>query len=91
LIFADLKCGQCSVLHRIYWIKEQLCYLSTSKVKDKDRKPELQIIISFSQSQNAQQTYKERWLKETLFRRLKSSGFNIEDTRLGDLESIKNF
>jgi hypothetical protein len=89
LIFADLKCGQCRVLHRIYRIREQLCYLSASKVKDKDGKPELQIIISFSQPQNAQQAYKERWQVETLFRGLKSSGFNIEDTHLGDLERIE--
>ena len=39
-MFADLKCGQCRVLHRICRIT-QLCYLSASKVTDKDGKPEL--------------------------------------------------
>jgi len=88
-MFADLKCGQSRFLHRIYRIKGQFCYLSASKVKDKDGKPELQIIISFNMPQNAQEAYEERWQVETLFRGMKSSGFNIEDTHLRDLERIE--
>ena len=38
--------------------------------------------------ENAQQIYKERWQIETAFRALKSSGFNIEDTHLSDLNRI---
>jgi len=82
VMFADLKCGQTRHLMRIYRVNGQLCYISASKVKDKDGKPELQIIISFNLPQNAQQAYKERWQVETLFRGMKSSGFNIEDTHL---------
>ena len=89
VMFSDLKCGQSRYCLRIYRVNGQLCYLSASKVKDKNGKPELQIIISFNQPENAQQSYKERWQIETAFRGMKSSGFNIEDTHLTDLERIE--
>ena len=89
VMFSDLKCGQFRILHRILRVNGQLCYLSASKVKGKDGKPELQIIISFNQPQHAQTAYKERWQIETAFRGLKSSGFNIENTHLNDLERIE--
>ena len=88
-MFNYLKCGQCRFLHRIYRVNGQLCYLSASKVKNKDGKPELQIIIAFNKPENAQEIYKERWQIETAFRALKSSGFNIEDTHLTDLQRIE--
>jgi len=88
-MFNHLKCGQCQVLYRIFRVNGQLCYLSASKVKNKDGKPEMQIIISYNQPENAQEIYKERWQIETAFRGLKSSGFNIEDTHLTDLTRIE--
>ena len=33
--------------------------------------------------------YEQRWQIETLFRGLKSSGFNIEDTHVSDLERLE--
>jgi hypothetical protein len=89
VMFADIKCGQCKILYRIYRVNRQLCYLSASKVKGKDGKPELQIIISFNQPQDAQDVYKDRWQIETAFKGLKSSGFNIEQTHLTDLKRIE--
>ena len=89
IMFADLTCGQCRSNQRIYRVNGQLCYLSASKVKDKNGKPELQIIISFDQPHYAQDFYKERWQIETCFKGLKSSGFNIENTHLTDLERIE--
>jgi hypothetical protein len=88
VIFACLRCGECKCLYRIYRVHGELCYLSASKVKDKDGKPELQIIISYSRPENALEIYKERWEIETAFKALKSSGFNIEDTHLTDLKRI---
>jgi len=77
------------------WIDE-LCpwttdsvYLSASKGKGKDVKPELQIVISFNKPENAPEIYKERWQIETAFSALKTSGFNIEDTRLTEIERIE--
>ena len=71
------------------YLNNQLCYLSASKVKDKEGKPELQIVISFNKPEDALEIYKERWQIETAFRALKTSGFNIEDTHLTDIERIE--
>ena len=87
--FNDLKCGECRTLSRIYRINGQLCYLSASKVKNKEGAPELQMIISFNKPEDAGQIYKERWQIETAFRALKSSGFNIEHTHLNDINRIE--
>lgn len=88
-LFASLQCGQTTFLHPIYYVNDQLCYLSASKIKNKQGKPELQIIISFNCPENAQELYKERWQIETAFKALKSSGFNIEDTHLANIERIE--
>jgi hypothetical protein len=87
--FNGLKCGQSVCLNRIYRLNGQFCYLSASKIKNKQKIPELQIIISFNKPEIAQEIYKERWQIETTFRGLKSSGFNIEDTHLTDIQRIE--
>jgi transposase len=87
-LFADLKCGQCKFLISVYYVNGQLCYLSGSRIQHKG-KMELQIIISFNRLEHAQETYKDRRQIETAFRALKSSGFNIEDTHLTDIDRIK--
>ena len=89
VMFSDLKCNQHKILHRIYYVNGQACYLSASKEKDKEGQPELQIIISYNQPQDAKAAYKERWQIEGCFKSLKSSGFNIEDTHITDLERIE--
>jgi hypothetical protein len=88
-LFNDLKFNECRFLPNIYYINGEACYLSASKIKNKEGKPELQIVISFDCPQNAQQLYKERWQIETAFKTLKSSGFNIEDTHITDLQRIE--
>ena len=88
-LFTDLPMNGCRVNHRIIYLNNQLCYLSASKGKDKDGKPELQIIISFNKPDSALKLYKERWQIETAFRALKTSGFNIEDTHLSEIERIE--
>lgn len=88
-LFNRVNLNECIALRKIYYINHQLCYLSASKIKNKQGRPELQIIVSFNEPQNAQEIYKERWQIETAFRALKSSGFNIEDTHLSDLDRIE--
>ena len=88
-MFNDLKCGECRFMYRIYYVNGQLCYLSASKLKNQEGVPELQIIISFNKPEEAGKAYKDRWQIETAFRGLKSSGFNIEDTHLTDLNRIE--
>ena len=88
-LFSDLKLNETRFLHSIYNIHNQLCYLSASKIKNKEGKPEFQIVISFCKPEIAQKIYKERWQIETAFRAMKTSGFNIEDTHLTDIDRIE--
>jgi IS4 transposase len=67
-----------------------LCYLSGSKTIYREEKQEFLIIVSFNKSEQANGYYKQRWQIELLFRALKSSGFNIEDTHVTDLKRLKN-
>jgi len=87
-LFNHLQINQFEFFRGIVYLNGQLCYLSASKVKNKKGIPELQIIVSFNKPDEAQSLYKERWQIETAFRALKSSGFNIEDTHLTDLDRI---
>jgi hypothetical protein len=88
-MFSSLKCGESLFLHQIYRVNGELCYLSASKMRNKDGKPELQILISYNCPEQGQDAYRERWQIETAFRAMKSGGFNIEDTHLKDLERIE--
>ena len=81
-LFNQLKVNQFKFHENIVMINNVLCYISGSKVFDKDGKPELQVIISFNNPQRANTLYKERWQIESAFKALKSSGFNLEDTHL---------
>lgn len=88
-LFNHLRINQCMIHHGIYYINNQLCYISASKIKNNYGVPELQILVSYSNPQNAQEIYKERWQIETAFKALKSSGFNIEDTHLKDIDRLE--
>jgi hypothetical protein len=87
-LFSRLKINECQANPRIVEVNGQLCYLSASKIKNSEGKPELQIIVSFNKPDEAQTFYKERWQIETAFRALKTSGFNIEDTHLTEIDRI---
>lgn len=87
-LFNSVRIGEFRSLKQIYTVCEQHCYLAASKMKVRDGEPELQIIVSFNQPELSAKVYKERWEIETAFKSLKSSGFNIEDTHLRDLERI---
>ncbi|MFV0471429.1 MAG: transposase [Paludibacteraceae bacterium] len=88
-VSSDLKLNQIRFLHRIYYVNNQLCYLSASKIKNKEGKPELQIVISYRRPELSSILYKKRRQCETAFRALKSSGFNIEYTHLTDIDRIE--
>lgn len=76
-LFADLPLNGSRVNHRIVYVNNQLCYLSASKVRNKEGKPELQVVVSFNKPENAMEIYKDRWQIETAFRALKTSGFKF--------------
>ena len=78
--FQGLAVGQSKCLCGIYLVNGQYCYLSAARMKNRDGKPELQILLSFNRSEEA---------VETCFKSLKSSGFNVEDTYLADIDRIE--
>lgn len=88
-LFNNLKIGQFYHYPKIVELHGQRCYLSGSNTIDRNGKMEFLIIVSFNRPGQAMTYYKQRWQIETLFRGLKSSGFNIEDTHVTDLERLE--
>ena len=66
-LFNDVRLGEGKHLDGIYYVNGQACYLSGSKVKDKDGKPELQILVSYCNAEEALEMYRRRWQIETRF------------------------
>ena len=87
--FQELKAGESKHLWGVYLVNGQYCYLSAARMKNREGKPELQILLSFNKPEEAVDTYKMRWQIETCFKSLKSSGFNVEDTHLADIDRIE--
>lgn len=88
-LFNRLNLNEGMVLRKRYHLKSQPCYLSASKIKNREGRPELQILVSFNNPHKAYEMYKQRWQIETAFRALKTSGFNIEDTHLTETARIE--
>ena len=87
-LFNDLKMGQFKHHPKIVFINKVACYLSASVIKSKTGQSEYQFLISFNNPIKSAECYKRRWQIETMFKALKSSGFNLEDTHLKDQERI---
>lgn len=88
-LFNNLKVGEFFHYPKIVELHGQRCYLSGCKTIDRNGKTEFLIIVSFNKPEQAMTYYKQRWQIETLFRGLKSSGFNIEDTHVTDIERLE--
>lgn len=66
----------------------QLCYISGIK-SIKDGKVDFCIIVSYNKPEEDLEYYTKRWQIETLFKALKSSGFNAEDTHVTRPERLE--
>lgn len=87
-LFNGLKQGQVKHYPKIVIINNVLCYLSASVIKSKTGQFDYQFLISFKKPENALECYKDRWQIETMFRAMKTSGFNLEKTHLTDMDRI---
>lgn len=87
-LFTGLKMGEFKHYPKIVFINKVACYLSASVIKSKTGELEYQFLISFNNPIKSGECYKRRWQIETMFKALKSSGFNLEDTHLKDQERI---
>ena len=81
-LFSNLKMNEFYHYPKIVLLHGQLCYLSGCKTINKEGKIEYVIIVSFNKPEKALHYYKKRWQIESLFKGLKSSGFNIEVTHV---------
>lgn len=88
-LFNKLKINEFYCHQKIVKLHGQDCYLSGSKTINKDGKREFLIIVSFNTPEISMESYKKRWQIETLFKALKSSGFNIEDTHVAILDRLE--
>jgi Transposase DDE domain len=84
-LFNSLRINQFYHYPKIVELHKQRCYLSAKKVSTQAKKVELLILVSFNKPDQAMIYYKQRWQIETLFKAMKSSGFNIEQTHVTDL------
>lgn len=87
-LFNHLKAGQLTHYHKILQLQGEYCYLSGMK-SIRDGKMDFCIVISFNKPEEALDCYRKRWQIETLFRGLKSSGFNLEDTHVTHLDRLE--
>ena len=82
--FRNIKIGQ----HKLLSQKRELWGLWLYIVGTKSENSELVIIVTQAKPETAIKDYAKRWEIETLFRCLKSSGFNFEDTHLKNIDRI---
>lgn len=87
-LFNSLGINECRHYERIVQMGSELCYLSATKTLI-DGRAEFLILVSFNEPREALAYYKKRWQIESLFRGIKSSGFNIEDTHVTDLKRLE--
>ena len=57
--------------------------------RNENNKIEFCIVISFNKPEESLEKYAKRWQIETLFKAFKSSGFNLEDTHVTQMDRIK--
>ncbi len=89
-LFSDLKINEARVLIKINLIHDEaFCYLAAFMTFNKNNKRELQIISSTDRPELSLRIYKDRWQIEIAFKALKTSGFNIEETHLTNIERLE--
>ena len=87
-LFHNIKPGELRHYGKIVEMHGEYCYISGMK-GIKDGKPDFCIVVSFNKPEEALGYYAQRWQIETLFRGLKSSGFNLEDTHVTHLDRLE--
>lgn len=87
-LFNNLKVGEIKHYDKIVKMHGEYCYVSAIKTIT-DGKIDFCIIVSYNKPSQALDYYALRWQIETLFKGLKTSGFNLEETHVTHLERIE--
>jgi hypothetical protein len=88
-LLESLKIGQCRFLSISYYVTGRICYLCAHCFVNDKGKRDLVIIASFEKTDHCLALYKERWQIESIFKALKTSGFNFEKTHLNDMRHFE--
>lgn len=88
-LFQTLQIGEKAYRQQPVMVNGLKCYLTACRVKGADGKSELQLIISYDQDQCPITAYKNRWQIETMFKAMKTSGFNMEKTHLQETDRME--
>lgn len=89
-LFKGLGLGQFHRHRRPVKVFGVNCFVSATRVRAEGGKTELMIIASFDTDRCPFANYRERWQVETMFKAMKTSGFNINRTHLMHRERIEN-
>ncbi|PRY95870.1 IS4 family transposase [Marinilabilia salmonicolor] len=89
-LFNHLRTGQYHHIEGLVYLGKNLVYLSGIKTFNPPAtgRVDFVIIAAFNKQDQALIDYKERWQIETMFKAMKSSGFNLEDTHLNNLDRL---
>lgn len=88
-LLLSLKPNQIYYSKRRKHILSNLCYITGLRHLDKQGKPDDVILVSNLKTDQALTYYRDRWQIECLFKGLKSSGFNLEDTHVTHLDRLE--
>jgi len=87
-LFNSLPLHKAMHYRKIVKLGNNYVYLSGMKTLGRDKKIEFVIIATYQYSPDTLLIYKDRWQIETMFKALKTSGFNFEVTHLSDKDRI---
>lgn len=88
-LLVSLKQGDIYYTGRRQYMLSNSCYITALHRLDKDGKADDVILISNLKTQYALQYYQDRWQIECLFKGLKSSGFNFEETHVTHFDRLE--
>jgi hypothetical protein len=87
-LFKQLGLKTVLIMHKSVEITGCEVYLTGMKYKNSKGKVEFLIIASYERTKDAMACYKKRWQIETMFKALKTAGFNLESTHLTDYKRL---
>jgi len=87
-LFESLKVNNAKFLTRPYWVTGRICYLSALCFINEGKR-DLIIVASFAKTRDSIKEYAKRWQIESMFRAIKSSGFNINKTHLSEINRFE--
>lgn len=87
-LFNDLPLNQARYYDKLISYRGRYLSLCGMKILNRKNNIEFVIIASYKRDYNALSEYRHRWQIETMFRAFKTSGFNLEQTHLQNIERI---